>query len=435
MPVKVQCREEIECIYLPQNVRMKKPAFALLGLFFLFTGVAQKNFLPGYIVLPGKDTVRGQVDYREWERNPVQVVFTSLSSGSRVYTVREIEAFGIDGIDHYRKATVAIDDNPVTVQDVSGYRQGLTPPQTVFLRILVKGDVVDLYEYVNFKPHYFIAKPGESAEELSYRVIQDSLSASVRVYNDFRIELKKLLASQGLTYEQSMKIDKLDYKAKDLIKFVSEVNGMTGQAGLLQNKKDKSRFFAGGGLVFPNFGFSSGDPRLNSLKFRNDGSYIVTAGIDFFASRSLQNLLLRAEVSFSQLKTTGSGESANTSMANQKNEYSLRQTNITPVISVLYNFIRQQKAKIYGGAGIGYNFSNYPEHVLTTTNGLTGDVGRYEDFPEFEKSWISVYGRLGVTVISKLDIGVTAQIYGSFINYTQTKNTGVPISFRVLYQF
>lgn len=416
---------------------MKKTAAIFLLMTLFFAASAQKNFLPGYIVLQGKDTLRGQLNYRDWEKNPTQVQFAPPSAAARVCTVQDLEAFGVDGLDHYRKVTVLIDANPVEVTDVSGYSRELIRSQTVFLRILASGNNLDLYEYVDFKPHYFIAQPGGPVEELSYKVMQDSLSGgtAVRKYKDFQVQLKKLLASRGLTYEQSISIDKLDYKAKDLVKFVSEVNGITGQAGMLQRKKDKPRFFAGAGLVFPNFGFSSGDVRLNSLKFKNDFSGIVTAGIDFFVARSLQNLVVRGEISFSQFNTTGSGESAAVTIDNQKHEYILKQTNITPAFSLLYHFIRQQKAKIYGGAGVGYNFSSYPEQELSTTNALTGDISRQENVPQLEKNWMAVYLHLGVAVISKIDIGLTARVHGSFVNYSYQKQTGLPLSFCVRYRF
>lgn len=410
---------------------MKKHIATLLLTALCIAGTAQKNFLPGYIVLPGKDTLKGMVDYRAWEKNPVSVLFQAPSSESRVYPIGELEAFGVDGMDHYRKATVSIDRNPVRVSDVSTYQNGLIATETVLLRILVKGDKLNLYEYVDFKPHYYTGSPGGPIEELGYKVMQDA-SGGVKFYYDYRNQLKKLLSSQGqLTLAQSQQIDKLEYKEKDLARFVSAINGLQAPPATA-NKKNRAVFFAGAGIVITNFKFHSGDIRLNSMKFNNTISYIVTGGVDIPASRNLQHLILRAELSVSELRAKGSGESQNTSTVLQKNEYSIRQVNITPSVSLLYHFLNQEKAKVYGGVGAGYNFSTYPEHLFTVTSGFTPQPQQHEDYPALEKAWIGVYARLGVIVFSKLDIGLGAMLSGS---YAEGGRTGMPVSFCIRYRF
>src|SRR5205085_10936055 len=253
------------------NHHMRKLTGTLLLSFLFFTTFSQKNILPGYIVLPSKDTVIGSIDYRNWEKNPSQIRFSQTTSESRTYTINDIEAFGVEGRDYYRKATVKVDDNPVRIPDVSIYSEELVHDQTVFLRILTEGNDLTLFELVNFKTHYFIAKAGGPIEELSYKLIKNDQTSNIATHNDFRIQLKKLVSSKGnLSYEKSLEIDKLNYKEKDLVKFVSQMNGpSSGKISFADNKKIKPRLFAGGGVVFPNFSFQSTDARLESIKYKN----------------------------------------------------------------------------------------------------------------------------------------------------------------------
>jgi hypothetical protein len=420
------------------NHHMRKLTATLLLSFTFVTIFSQKNILPGYIVLPSKDTVRGSIDYRNWEKNPTQIRFSQSPSESRSYTISDIEAFGVTGMDYYRKATVRVDDNPVRLSDIIVYSEELIQDQTVFLRILAEGKELTLYELVNFKTHYFIAKGGGPVEELSYKLIKDDQTNNIVTKNDFRVQLKKLISSNGsLSYEQSLAIDQLNYKEKDLVNFVSQVNGLSSdKISFANKKKEKPRLFAGGGVVFPNLSFQSTDARLKSIKYKNKFSYIITGGADFFASRNQQHLFLRTELSISTLETEGSGVSENTtSPTTQKNEYSLKQFNLTPAIFIMDYFLPFKKAKICAGAGIAYNFSTYPTQLFTTTNSLTGNGTKDENYPPLEKGWIAFYGRLGVTVLSKVDIGVTARIGGAFINVANTDQKGVPLSFQVLYLF
>jgi hypothetical protein len=306
------------------------------------------------------------------------------------------------------------------------------------LRILTEGKELTLYEFVNIKPHYFIAKAGGSPEELGYRLIKDDNTSTIVTHNDFRVQLKKLVSTNGnLSYEQSLKIDQLNYKEKDLVKFVTETNGATSDKINFANvKKVRPRLVAGGGIVFPNFGFNSTDARLRSIKYKNELSYIVTGGIDVFALRNLQHLFLRAELSLSTFHTEGSGISENTtSPTTQKNGYSLQQFNITPAFFLTDYFLPFRKAKVSAGVGMGYNFSTYSKHLFTTTNSLTDNVTKDENYPPLEKNWIAFYGRLGVTVNSKVDVALTGKIGGSFVNLTNTSQKGMPLSFQVLYLF
>lgn len=417
---------------------MRKLTATLLLSFIFITSFSQKNIQPGYIVLPSKDTVRGSIDYRNWEKNPTQIRFSPSTSESRTYTISDIEAFGVTGMDYYRKVIVKVDDNPIRIQDVSTYHDDLVQEQTVFLRILVEGSAFTLYELENFKTHYFIAKAGGPVEELSYRLIKQENTNNVITYNDFRVQLKKLISTNGnVSYDQSLAIDKLNYKEKDLVKFVKQMNGSSSdKISFDRNKKQKPRLFAGGGMMFPNFSFHSGDARLESINYKNKFSYIVTGGVDFFALRNQQHLFLRTELSVSTFQSEGSGVSQNTtSPTTQSNTYSLKQFNITPAVFIMDYFLPFQKTKIYAGAGMGYNFSTYPTQLFTSVNSLTGNVTKDDNYPPLEKGWLGIYGRLGVTVFSKVDIEVTGKINGSFLNLVNADQKGIPLSFQVHYLF
>lgn len=417
---------------------MRKLTTTLFFSFFFATTFSQKNILPGYIVLLSKDTVWGSIDYRNWEKNPKQIRFSSSSSELRTYGIDDIEAFGVTGRDYYRKATVKMDDNPIRISDVSIYSEELVHEQKVFLRILTEGKELTLYEYVNFKPHYLIARSGGPVQELYYKLIKNDQTSTIATHNDFRVQLKKLVSSGGnLSVEQSLAIDKLDYKEKDLVKYVSQINGsISDKINFAGNKKQKPRLFAGGGVVVPNFSFKTNDARLTSIDYKNKFSYIITGGVDFFASRNLQHLFVRCELSLSTFQTGGTGVSENTtSPTTQSNTYALKQFNITPAIYINDYFLPLKKVKVAAGVGIAYNLSSYPTQLFTSVNSLTGNVTKDENYPPLEKSWLGFYGRLGATFSSKLDIAITGKIDGSFMDLSFAGTKGIPISFQVLYLF
>lgn len=417
---------------------MRKIITTLFLAALSFAAFSQKNMLPGYIVMPSKDTVWGTIDYRNWEKNPTQIMFSQSGSAERSYSVNDIAAFGVPGRDYYRKATVSVDDNTVNIWEASKYNNELVREQTVFLRILTEGEKFTLYEFMNFKPHYYIAKAGGAIEALVYKLEMIDQTNKVVTNNDFRIQLKKLLSdNETLSYEQSLKIDRLEYKEKALTKFIMQVNGSSSsKVSFVKNERLKPRIFAGGGMLLPNFSFSSADARLNSIDFKGKFSYIITGGVDFFAIRNLQHLFLRLELSVSTLQTDGSGTSNDYVVsATLNNEFSLKQFNVTPAVYALDYFLRSKKVKVFGGIGAGYNFSSYPTKLFTTTNNQTGVVTKSDNYPPLEKSWLGLYARLGANVLSRIDICATARISGAFVDRIYTKQKGVPVSFQVLYLF
>ncbi|NJK97917.1 MAG: hypothetical protein HC905_26095 [Bacteroidales bacterium] len=59
----------------------KKVKFIVLfiGLILFNLAYSQENYIPGYVIENG-DTLKGFIDYRNWEKNPNQIAFkTSMA--------------------------------------------------------------------------------------------------------------------------------------------------------------------------------------------------------------------------------------------------------------------------------------------------------------------------------------------------------------------
>ncbi|HEX3933053.1 MAG TPA: hypothetical protein VHW43_00150, partial [Puia sp.] len=85
--------------------------FLSLSIVFLclsFSVHGQKNFMDGYIVDKNRDSLRGQIDYRDWGTNPDHILFrqTAMDKGKELGTA-ELLAFGVSG-DRYETHTVHI---------------------------------------------------------------------------------------------------------------------------------------------------------------------------------------------------------------------------------------------------------------------------------------------------------------------------------------
>ena len=66
--------------------------------------LAQSNYKPGYVVTSKGDTVKGLVDYQEWDANPETISFKkTIDAQSVKYGVNDISFFNIDKTDSYKR--------------------------------------------------------------------------------------------------------------------------------------------------------------------------------------------------------------------------------------------------------------------------------------------------------------------------------------------
>ena len=125
---------------------------------------AQSNYKPGYVVDLKNDTLKGFIDYREWNSDPDIIDFkTALTDKtSKKFRPTDISYFNITGLDAYQQYSGPISMD-VTEKDHLGYSRDTTyQTATVFFRLLQKGNNLALYSYTDgLKARYFIGQaPG-----------------------------------------------------------------------------------------------------------------------------------------------------------------------------------------------------------------------------------------------------------------------------------
>ena len=130
---------------------MKVKKVILLLLFCLthhLTALCQENYVQGYIVTTNGDTLRGEVDYRNWRINPRQVHFKKTGqSASRVYMPIEIKAFHAGG-DSYLSGIVEAEKSSKSVMNIDRNPEFIIETDTAFLHALVTGDK-SLFHYID----------------------------------------------------------------------------------------------------------------------------------------------------------------------------------------------------------------------------------------------------------------------------------------------
>jgi hypothetical protein len=229
-------------------------------LFILSSGKAQSNFRNGYIVLQNKDTLRGKIDFREWDITPKNIVFLDTNSGKRsTYDANQLSAFQAAG-ESYHSFSVRI--FPYSLDPVTVINEKFnTDPydKVVFLR-WITGGRLNLYLYKDSASvsYYFAVDATGHAAQL--RIISRSATEKGETGAVFDNVYKNQLVGLMADCEAvAGKIDRTSYTETPLRKLFFAYNNC-GKDTVERKEKDSGRHV----LFLPMIGYANTRARFNS---------------------------------------------------------------------------------------------------------------------------------------------------------------------------
>ncbi|MBS1527692.1 MAG: hypothetical protein JST19_18750, partial [Bacteroidetes bacterium] len=350
--------------------------YTLLCIALPCTIFAQSNYRAGYVVKSNGDTLKGFVDYHEWDQNPTSVDFKVNKDDHDVlnFNPRTIKEFRITGAETYiaYKGQISMDRN--AFPDLPRALDTTKKIDTIFLRQLIKGKYLALFYHRDFlKTRFFIAETGALPVELRYSQYYD---------NGTELAVKSFYKGQFLFYinryrphDKKLTRDAADiqFNQTDLENMVSEINGDSYQA----KKAAYFRGFVGAGLnnikshfwdndesiaVYKMVGpIREGDVYPETVsKYSTTVSPRINLGIDAFTNPEVQKLIFRMELSFSYNSPRFQYVVADPTVDNNVTKtYSFDQYSATLTPQVILNLYNKNNFKIYADAGFGLNFSLY----------------------------------------------------------------------------
>lgn len=182
---------------------------------------AQKNYVEGYIVRTGKDTVRGRIDYRDWVATPLRIDFQDSHTGRQdAYTPRELEAFSVNG-EVYRSYGVRVapySQDPAVAAAIDWH--GEPYDTTIFLRLVTSGRL-SLYYYRDQLDvtYFFVQREGKAPEQLQIRdrVVRKGAKTDVIADEAYKYQLADLVSSCSLVAERPVPVAYEENALKKLI--------------------------------------------------------------------------------------------------------------------------------------------------------------------------------------------------------------------------
>ncbi len=284
----------------------KMICLVIIGLFLSSFLRSQVNFQPGYIINLNKDTIRGFVDYRNWEKNPTDVVFKiGINELPTQYRSIDITGFGIQD-EHYMSAIVERESTLNSFSDGPYSAQLITQLDSTFLQTLIGGS----------KSLYYLKD--ENGIDQFY-VHQDTVftllifKKYLKIQNENKGSMEnRTFIGQLIKYLQECdqiqdKLKDTKYKRTDLENLFVEYYKCTNSSIAFHKKEDK---------IIAQLGVWIG-PSITSLQVNSESNYLgsvdfssstmVAGGLtcDFILPRSQRKWSINTELIYTAYKTSG----------------------------------------------------------------------------------------------------------------------------------
>lgn len=285
-------------------------------IFFLFlistsSLFAQKNFIKGYVVTDRCDTLRGYINYKNWEVNPKNIQFklTEASDNVTNYPAIKLLSFYIqDYNEYYYSKIINVDKSPrgsnlkLVYSDVEFVNFNTIVKDTVFLLLLQKG-TINLFYFYDEKPHFYVNKNFDPITELIYQkyiLVENDGIKKLRINDMYKDQLKNYMSD----CESVLKLTKdISYFNKPLQHIVKTYNECKGLKIINYSKKEDKLIFEieiVGGISNSMLKFKSSVNGFENLTKSNFSKSInFAAGISFnlvggrkFKSWSFNNEIL-----------------------------------------------------------------------------------------------------------------------------------------------
>ncbi|HEY4322620.1 MAG TPA: hypothetical protein VGN20_01505 [Mucilaginibacter sp.] len=398
--------------------------------FFPAVIFAQSNYHAGYIVRTNGDTLKGYINYREWERSPRSIEFKVNKDDKQQFqfTPSTIKTFQITGLETYRSYTGVVSMNKTNFRDVPEGLDTTKKTDTIFLRQLATGKHLTLYRNEDdIKTRFFTATTNGSPVELRYYEYYNQYNqiANSAVYKgQLLIYINEFTPGNNKLIEMA---NNANYSEIDLEPFANEINNN----GVTAKKKSSGRLFFGFAI---NKTITEVD-NVNYIRTVKDNTTIaprVSMGIDVFNNPNVQQLAFRIELSFTYVNPefkypiTVSGTQTN-------QVYSFTQYTAFMVPQILFNVYNKDNFKVYLDAGVAFNFSAYTGGNFTSQSSDPDVVKAYsiQNIYKLQPLWTSFPFQAGVTLNKKIEICFTYVGYTAYTKYTSFYASNQTISLGV----
>ena len=348
--------------------------------FFLFSACvyAQENFMPGFVIMPTGDTLKGLIDNQNWRINPEFIRFKQREAAVVVsYYPSDIKAFAILKEEYYESISAMFDYVSRDVKDIGLQDRQNLIQDNVFAMVVYQSELSLLrsVDKKNDELHFIIRKKGAAPEALAYRRFLTEVNgkSSIREVNVYKSQLSAAI-SNGCP-SLSGTISGLNYNEKSLLAFVKAYNECVGAMAAYEKKVEKLKIQAGvvAGMSFNQLGFSGNSgafPDLENGDFKSSFQPVGGIWLDLIFPRNRKKWSLYNELAITSYKTSDEYERTQGDQLSYYYENDIFFSYLKLFNALRYRVIQQENGSIFFqlGMGNGALIKKDNKKVTVTTN-------------------------------------------------------------------
>lgn len=237
----------------------------IICIFKSTNSYSQTNFETGYVIDLNNDTIKGSMDYFNWNYTPKRITFKTLSDSKvTIYNPNNIQGFSVSG-ERYVSGIVTIDESPYRDNDLAQTEKPQYRTDTVFLQILIEGgkSLFSLKDE-NLKMHFFIGQD-KTYEMLVFNKYLETVNGVTYSKTNEKFKGQLILYFQDCPSIQK-NVSYVLYNKTDLINLFKEYYKETKNEIVYKYESEKLKFKS-------EFGFLGGLSLTKVKFFGNDDFY------------------------------------------------------------------------------------------------------------------------------------------------------------------
>jgi len=350
-------------IFMPNLTNMKLFYFIISTCILTpLLALSQSNYREGYIIKNSGDTVRGYINYQEWNKSPHAVEFKSNADNSaQQYSPASIKGFGMWKFKSYISYVGPVTTGRLnTLMSLSTVLDTSVRQESTFLRVISRGpNVTLLYHDDDIKYRYFILENRNNAiAELKYYQYTDNsdkvVSKPVFISQLDQLSLKYTNKS---IYANSSAPDNAYYEDV-ILRYVKLINN---NVSIEENRESHFHFFVGLAFKYNNSFFNDGPAGFNYEKYSSSVSPMASIGVDISANPSVRNHV-RIEAAVYTENARFNGTPA---------YFSLKRVPVAIIPQYIFNLSNNEKLKFFLSIGAGIVcYASSDNKVVVTQSGV-----------------------------------------------------------------
>ncbi|SFE32056.1 hypothetical protein SAMN05518672_105270 [Chitinophaga sp. CF118] len=284
--------------------------------FFTTVVSAQRNYVPVVITTLQNDSLRGFVDYRNWNISPSEIRFKESLTDEKEqhFGPGEIKAFRVATPDEaYVSRQVKLDITNQNMENLDEFTKRVIQDTLVFLQVIVTGEY-NLYDYTDASSrHHFVyevaSKPG-SVWELEYvrSFISNSTITGIYEGRTYQQQLAAIFADCPGVAKRALHVA---YREDNIMNLFLGYNNCKNPSGKqFVRKKEKKTLLFGviAGISSNSFKFSGPVYIFDGSNYHSSTSPVAGVFMDLAFNRNRRQFSFINELMYKTVKTEGTAK-------------------------------------------------------------------------------------------------------------------------------